>query len=71
MPEQQELEQAIANVDKVLSAFQCDRPSRNILEVGWRLIVVHARGDAHPQAGESGKRDGQFGNSDQDVGVHP
>lgn len=43
MASQQELEQAITNVDKVVAAFGCDRQTRNIIEVGWQLIVKHAR----------------------------
>ncbi len=47
-PEQQQLEQAITNMDKVVAAFQCDRQSRNIIEAGWQQIVKYAREAVQP-----------------------
>jgi hypothetical protein len=41
--EQTEVEQAIANIDKVVSAFSCDRQTRNVIETGWRLIINRLR----------------------------
>ncbi len=48
MTEQEQLEQAIANVDKVVSGFQCDRQTRGIIETGWQLIVQAVRKRAEP-----------------------
>ena len=43
LPEQQELEQAIANVDRIVAEFQCDRKVRVIAETAWKLVADAAR----------------------------
>jgi len=52
--EQQKLEQAITNLDRVVGGFQCDRQARGIVETAWQLIVETARKVAQPK----GKGDG-------------
>lgn len=49
MTSQDELEQAIANVDKVVAAFQCDRPTGNLVYGSWRRIVLALRELAEPE----------------------
>jgi hypothetical protein len=43
MNPQKELEQAIAAIDEIVSAIQCNRAIRQTVETAWQLIVTHAR----------------------------
>jgi hypothetical protein len=53
-PEQQQLEQAIANVNEVVGDVQCNRDVGNILYADWQLIVETAWKGAQPETPAEG-----------------
>ncbi len=54
--EQQQLEQAIENVNQIVSMVKCDRQTGEMLYAAWQLIVETARKVAQPKS--KGKSDG-------------
>ena len=49
-PGQQNLEQAIENIDKIVADFQCNRGAREIIEASWQYIIKMARESIQQQA---------------------
>jgi hypothetical protein len=43
MDPQKKLEQAIAAIDEIISAVQCNRATRQTVETAWQFIINHAR----------------------------
>jgi len=43
MPNQEKLELAIKNLDKIVGEFQCNRQARNLIEESWQTIIAATR----------------------------